>query len=76
MAMVVTTIKMEDEDRLDVLFWLSKTVAERLSEVLRLRKNYFSWADGKFPQRIEKVVHQEASGREKDLGDIASLKKK
>lgn len=58
MAMVVNQVKMEDEDRLDVLFWLSKTVAERLSEVTRLRKNYFTWADGVFPEKIEKVVHQ------------------
>jgi len=57
-AMVVHQVKMEDEDRLDVLFWLSKTASERLSEVSRLRKNYFTWADGTFPDKIEKVVHQ------------------
>ncbi|MGY0034856.1 hypothetical protein [Pedobacter sp. NJ-S-72] len=51
-------IKMEDEDSLDVLFWLSKTVSERLAEVSRLRKNYFTWIDGVFPDKIEKVVHQ------------------
>lgn len=56
--MVVQQVKMEDEDRLDVLFWLSKTASERLSEVSRLRKNYFTWADGTFPDKIEKVVHQ------------------
>ncbi|WP_316833755.1 hypothetical protein [Pedobacter nutrimenti] len=49
---------MEDEDNLDVLFWLGKPVAERLSEVLRLRKNYFTWVDGAFPKKIEKVIHQ------------------
>jgi len=37
---------------------LSKTASERLSEVSRLRKNYFTWADGTFPDKIEKVVHQ------------------
>ncbi|WP_211480932.1 hypothetical protein [Arcticibacter eurypsychrophilus] len=58
MAMVVNQVKMEDEDSLDVLFWLSKSAAERLSEVSRLRRNYFTWADGKFPEKIEKVVHQ------------------
>lgn len=57
-AMVVHQVKMEDEDHLDVLFWLSKTVSERLSEVSRLRKNYFTWTDGTFPNKIEKVVHQ------------------
>lgn len=57
-ALVVHQVKMEDEDSLDVLFWLSKTVSERLSEVSRLRKNYFTWADGAFPEKIEKVIHQ------------------
>lgn len=58
MAMVVHQVRMEDEDNLDVLFWLSKTAAERLSEVSRLRKNYFTWTDGVFPEKIEKIVHQ------------------
>jgi len=56
--MVVNHVKMEDEDSLDVLFWLSKTVSERLAEVSRLRKNYFTWVDGTYPDKIEKVVHQ------------------
>ncbi|MGY4384676.1 hypothetical protein ACVWYN_001710 [Pedobacter sp. UYP24] len=58
MAIVVNQVKMEDEDNLDVLFWMSKSVAERLTEVSRLRRNYFKWADGLFPEKIEKVVHQ------------------
>jgi len=58
MAVVVNQVKMEDEDHLDVLFWLGKSASERLSEVSRLRKNYFTWADGIFPDKIEKVVHQ------------------
>lgn len=57
-AMVVNHVKMEDEDRADVVFWLSRSPAERLTEVVRLRQNYFSWADGSFPKKIEKVVHQ------------------
>ena len=58
MAMVVNQIKMEDEDMLDVAYWLSKTPAERLAEVYRLRKNYFIWANGSFPEKIEKVVNR------------------
>lgn len=58
MAMVVNQVKMEDEDSLDVLFWLSKTASERLSEVSRLRRNYFTWTDGLFPEKMEKVIHQ------------------
>lgn len=56
-AIVVNHVKMEDEDNLDVLFWLSRSVSERLAEVSRLRKNYFTWADNVFPDKIEKVVH-------------------
>lgn len=58
MAMVVNHVKMEDEDALDVEFWLSKTPTERLAEVTRLRKNYWTWLTGSFPEKIEKVVHQ------------------
>ncbi len=57
MALVVNHVKMEDEDALDVLFWLQKTPSERLSEVTRLRKNHFTNADNRFPEKIEKVVH-------------------
>ncbi|MDB5032077.1 hypothetical protein [Mucilaginibacter sp.] len=57
-AMVVNHVKMEDEDMADVAFWLSKSPGERLTEVVRLRQNYFSWADRSFPEKIEKVVHQ------------------
>ncbi len=58
MAIVVNQVKMEDEDSLDVLFWMSKSVSERLTEVSRLRRNYFKWADGFFPEKMEKIVHQ------------------
>jgi hypothetical protein len=58
MAMVVNQVKMEDEDSLDVAFWLKKSPSERLAEVARLRRNYFTWADGSFPDKIEKVVHR------------------
>jgi hypothetical protein len=57
-AMVVNHIKMDDEDVADVAFWLSRSPTERLSEVFRLRHNYFTWANGTFPTKMEKVVHQ------------------
>lgn len=56
MVIAVNHVKMEDEDSLDVGFWLSKTPSERLAEVVRLRKNYFTWLNGSFPKKIEKVV--------------------
>jgi hypothetical protein len=57
-AMVVNHVKMEDEDTLDVAFWLAQTPAARLAEVFRLRKNYFTWTNGSYPKKIEKVVSQ------------------
>ena len=56
MIKVVNHVKMEDEDYLDVLFWRSKTVAERLQEVTRLRKNYYTWLNGSFPEKMIKVI--------------------
>ena len=49
---VVNHVKMEDEDQLDVEFWLQKTPAERLAEVVSLRKNYFTWLNGSFPDKL------------------------
>lgn len=57
-AMVANHVKMEDEDTLDVTFWLAQTPAARLAEVFRLRKNYFTWANGSFPQKMDKVASQ------------------
>jgi hypothetical protein len=59
MAMVVNQVRMEDEDSLDLLFWMSKDASERLREVCRLRKDYFTWLNGSFPQKIEKVVNKQ-----------------
>lgn len=55
-AKVVNHVKMEDEDYNDVLFWRSKTFTERLQEVIRLRRNYFTGLNGSFPEKITKVV--------------------
>ena len=55
-AKVVNYVKMDDEDQLDVLFWRSKSMAERLQEVIRLRKNYYTWLNGSFPEKITKVI--------------------
>ena len=55
-AKVAKQIKMEDEDYLDVVFWRSKSMAERLQEVTRLRKNYYTWLNGSFPEKMTKVI--------------------
>ena len=55
-AKVVNLVKMDEEDYLDVVFWRSKSVAERLEEVMRLRKTYYTWLNGSFPEKITKVV--------------------
>lgn len=56
MALVLNQVKTEYEDRLDVLHWISRSASERLAEVTRLRKSYFTWKNGCFPEKIEKVV--------------------
>jgi len=55
-AKVVNFIKMEDEDHLDVLFWQSKSESERLQEVTRLRRNYYTALNGSFPEKMIKVI--------------------
>jgi len=55
-AKVVRHVKMEDEDALDVIFWQSKTVFERLQEVSRLRRNYYTWLNGYFPEKMDRVI--------------------
>ena len=66
MTKVVNHVKMEDEDYLDVLFWRSKTMTERLEEVVRLRKSYYTWLDGSFPEKIAKAVTTRLIKFEKD----------
>ena len=57
-AIVANHVKMEDEDALDVTFWLTQSPSSRLAEVFRLRKNYFTWANGSFPKKMDKVISQ------------------
>ena len=57
-AMVVNRVRMEDEDELDVIFWLNQPVSERLKAVTSLRRNYFTWLNGSFPDKITKVVNK------------------
>jgi len=47
---------MNEEDALDIEFWLSKTPGERLAEVVRLRRNYYTGLNGSFPEKMEKAV--------------------
>ena len=58
-ALVANHIKAGDEDPKDVIFWMNKSTSERLKEVYRLRKNYYTWSKGFYPSKIEKVVHFE-----------------
>jgi hypothetical protein len=57
----VNYIKMEDEDYTDVLFWQSKSVSERLKEVARLRKDYYTWLNGSFPEKMIRVITSRAN---------------
>jgi len=56
MAKVVAHVKIEDEDHADVMCWRSKSVGERLGEVVRLRRNYYTWLNGSFPEEMTKVA--------------------
>jgi hypothetical protein len=58
MSLVINQIHPEDEDRLDVEYWMSKTPNERLAEVYRLRRNYYIWLNGIYPDKIERVITQ------------------
>jgi len=57
-AMVAHRINMEDEDRLDVEYWLSRSPMERISAVTSLRRTYFTWLNGSFPSTMERVITQ------------------
>lgn len=56
MQMVANKVKMEEEDSLDVQFWLKQSASDRIAEVTRLRHAYYSWLLGEFPTQMEKTV--------------------
>ncbi len=39
-----------------LFFWVDRNIKERFEELLRLKKNYWSWKTGSYPKSIEKVV--------------------
>lgn len=57
MALVVHQVEQEEEKRLNVDFWLKRSISERLEEVCRLRRLYFTQEKEAFPSGIAKVVH-------------------
>jgi hypothetical protein len=57
-SLVINQIHPDNEDKLDVEFWMSKTASERLAEVYRLRVNYYKWLNGSYPDKIERVITQ------------------
>ncbi|MEO9172118.1 MAG: hypothetical protein ABI203_03450 [Mucilaginibacter sp.] len=56
MAKVVNQVEMTDEDHLDIIFWQSQSFSERLQEVVRLRKNYYTWLNGSFPATMNRII--------------------
>lgn len=58
MSLIIHQINPEDEDRLGVEYWMSKTPSDRLAEVYRLRRNYFIWLNGSYPEKMERVITQ------------------
>jgi hypothetical protein len=66
-AMVANQVKMENEDRLDVAYWLSRYPTERISAVTSLRRRYFTWLNGSFPTKMGK------SGLSKEDGCLSRI---
>lgn len=58
MNLVINQIHPEDEDRLDVEYWMRKSPCEGLAEVYRLRRNYYMSLNGSYPDKIERVITQ------------------
>lgn len=56
--MVANQVKMDEEDLRDIQFWLERPASERIGEVTRLRRIYYSWLLGTYPKHIEKIVTQ------------------
>lgn len=56
MQMVVHKIKMDEEDQMDVQFWLKQPVSVRIAEVTKLRYEYYTWLLGEFPKQMEMTV--------------------
>jgi hypothetical protein len=56
MEIVANLVNREDEDLMDIIFWLNKTESERLQEVYRLRQNFFQSPGKPFPKKISKTV--------------------
>ncbi len=58
MILVINQIHPEDEDRLDVEYWMRKSPSERLAEAYRLLRNYYMSLNGSYPDKFERVITQ------------------
>jgi hypothetical protein len=72
-----TTFGPED-DRLDREFWAASTPDERVAETWRLTVEQWElkgWdpRESRVQRTVERVVHQDALGRPRDLADLESL---
>ena len=56
--MVSDQVKIDEEDLQDVQFWLGRPASERIAEATRLRRVYYSWLLGTYPEHMEKTVTQ------------------
>ncbi|MBE8713029.1 hypothetical protein C4F49_04995 [Sphingobacterium sp. KB22] len=54
--MVANQILKNEEDLMDIQFWLARSNSERIAEVTRLRRLYYSWLLGNYPERMEKTI--------------------
>lgn len=57
-AIVVGQVKIDEEDLQDIRFWLDRPASERIAEVTCLRRAYYSWLLGEYPEHMEKIITQ------------------
>ena len=58
MAMVARQVKIDVEDLQDIRFWSGRPVSERIADVTRLRRAYYTWLLGEYPEHMEKIITQ------------------
>jgi hypothetical protein len=53
---VVSRVTFRQAEERDIEYWQNVSAEDKLSEVERLRKSYWSWKLGSYPQSMTKVV--------------------
>lgn len=76
MHLSVTRTSPQDQDRVDVAYWLTRSPQERIAAVEELRRRVFGEVDdaaGPRLQRVHRFVNKQASDRPQDRVDVDRL---